>query len=240
MSNSYRVSDTSVRPLNLSCGVGMPKQNSEELTAADERLGDIMSRIEDSLATEPVQINFYPGEEEDTKLGGGVKSVRISRNLGGMLQEILKDLDPKVKRDSDVLRTAITYFCLAWLKVKRSGITPDIKAAADAERVRIGVLRREKSRRDVIDHLKMLGSILNGYRIEGELEYAIAVLLEWISTIKMEPDVRFIKLYSTMVCNQPIITDLVRDARLKGIRQAEIAEKFLQEAAIVAAGDFTR
>lgn len=201
---------------------------SKEYEKKDDILADIESVVYSNLAEGNIPLNENAGDETDSKLGGGPKSFRCSKYLGGLIEEMKKDLYPRLKHESDVLRTAVTAFTLAWIEVRKAGKLSSVKASIDAEKVMISTLREESARRDVIDRLKLLGGIIDKYRVEGDLKYAVTLLRNWIDIIKDDPDERVRRRYTSLMRNQPVLMSTVNDAIVHGYAEAHQVREFLE------------
>jgi len=211
----------------------VPKNKNEgspEYLSADDHLAEIEAIMLQDLSDGNLPVNFSSGEASDSRLGGGPKAFRCDKYLGGLLAEVAKDLHPRVSNQSDLLRTAITSFCLAWIRARegQSAKLMDLRSSIDAERILMTRLREEHARREVMNQAKALGSLVHEYRLEGDIAYAITLVSNWIDMIGKEPNDRFRRKLLTALRNAPEIRDVAQDAQMRGLPEAAKVRKFLE------------
>lgn len=206
----------------------MTKRRSAEYADKDNLLHDIEGEVFNAVSEGKLDINYVGGDESDTRFGGGPKSFRCDKFLAGMMAEVKKDLSPRIRNDSDFIRSCVQMVCNAWISLSDGNPNLDkIRKSLEVERLLSADLREEYAKRTAIGYIKGLGAKMNEYRLEGDLEYAISKILEWVDIIKREPDIRFKAKYRNALKAQVEIRDIVRDAMIAGIVDAQKVRDFL-------------
>ena len=207
----------------------MSKPPSPEWRDKDDALGDIEGQMIQSLTDGELLINYEGGDAADASLGGGTKSFRVDKYLGGLISVVSKDLYPRIRNPSDFYRTAVTAFCLAWIRTRDSSALVPLRASIHAELIAMTHLTEEYARRVVVNQVKQLGTLIQQYRVEGDLDYAITLLRNWMRIIEEESDARFKLKCLNALRTSPEILDMVRDAQMRGIEGVAAIRTFLEK-----------
>lgn len=181
--------------------------------AAEQLLADIQANIEGTLEEGEFPVNILPaGEDKDSK------SVSIGFRVSPWMDMLLKDLHDELKSiapyKSDIARTFLYMGIKAWYNITKRR-TNSIKLAMDAEHLRSARLRDEHARQYNIGQIKDLENLCRRYQKDGDYEYIVALLNDWVEIIAKEPDERQKTRYMRIMANHFEIPAIVKEARLR-------------------------
>jgi hypothetical protein len=189
----------------------------------DQKMGDIASDMYGSLEEGDFPLNLVDGSGNNKAV---VISFRISPWMDDMAKAIQEDM--LLPNKSEVFRTFVWMGVRAWYSLSKSR-NNKLKTAMDAERLRAIRLRDEYARYEVLAQIKELENLCRAYKKEGEYEYIVALLNEYVSLVDQEKNDILRKRYMKILANHVEIPDIVREARLRlGYKHTQRIEEFLK------------
>ena len=174
-----------------------------------------------------LEVNTHSGSDDEA-LGGGVTAFRMSAQLAGAISELLKDLDPRVKNRSILLRTAVTAWVSAWFDLRES--SPSMNAALvsiRAEKMLMNEARRQEARTTIIGRLKYLGRSLAQHASTNSMDAAITLADTWVRVIMTDPDIEYKRIYSEEIRKNPELRELILRATELGRTDIELVRDFI-------------